>query len=62
MSVVFRVQVFDASVFGVCVSEDTLQRFFTHSLMRVLTHQPVFKGETASVFGRSLTNRRVYEL
>ncbi|XP_077101658.1 Fanconi anemia group A protein isoform X2 [Siphateles boraxobius] len=41
------VQVFDASVFGVCVSEDTLQRFFTHSLMRVLTHQPVFKVSDA---------------
>ncbi|XP_067292024.1 Fanconi anemia group A protein [Pseudorasbora parva] len=41
------VQVFDASVFGVCVSEDTLQRFFTHSLTRVLTHQPVFKVSDA---------------
>ncbi|XP_051739050.1 Fanconi anemia group A protein isoform X2 [Ctenopharyngodon idella] len=41
------VHVFDASVFDVCVSEDTLQRFFTHSLTRVLTHQPVFKVSDA---------------
>nr|XP_021326386.1 Fanconi anemia group A protein-like [Danio rerio] len=36
------IQVFDASVFGVCVSEDTLRQFFTHTLTRVLTHRPVF--------------------
>uniref|UniRef100_A0A9J7XXZ4 Fanconi anemia group A protein n=2 Tax=Cyprinus carpio carpio TaxID=630221 RepID=A0A9J7XXZ4_CYPCA len=39
----FWVQVFDVSVFGGCVTEDTLQRFFTHTLMRVLTYQPIFK-------------------
>ncbi|KAL1247084.1 hypothetical protein QQF64_022460 [Cirrhinus molitorella] len=40
----FWVQVFDVSVFdGECVTEGTLQRFFTHTLMRVLTHRPVYK-------------------
>ncbi|XP_052400436.1 Fanconi anemia group A protein isoform X2 [Carassius gibelio] len=39
----FWLQVFDVSVFAGCVTEDTLQRFFTHTLMRVLTHRPVFK-------------------
>ncbi|XP_073687543.1 Fanconi anemia group A protein isoform X2 [Garra rufa] len=38
------VQVFDVSVFdGDCVPEHTLQRFFTHSLMRLLTDRPVYK-------------------
>ncbi|XP_051975128.1 Fanconi anemia group A protein [Xyrauchen texanus] len=41
------VQVYDASTFGVCVSEDTLQQFFTHTLVRVLTHRPVFKVSDA---------------
>lgn len=39
----FCVQVFDVSVFAGCVTEETLQRFFTHTLMRVLTHRPVYK-------------------
>ncbi|XP_016107865.1 Fanconi anemia group A protein isoform X2 [Sinocyclocheilus grahami] len=39
----FWVQVFDVSVFGGCVTEDTLQRFFTHTLMRVFTYRPIFK-------------------
>ncbi|XP_073724435.1 Fanconi anemia group A protein isoform X2 [Misgurnus anguillicaudatus] len=41
------VQVYDVTVFGVCVSEDMLQRFFTHTLMRVLTHRPIFKVSDA---------------
>ncbi|KAA0724128.1 Fanconi anemia group A protein [Triplophysa tibetana] len=41
------VQVYDATVFGVCVSEDMLLRFFTHTLMRVLTHRPAFKVSDA---------------
>ncbi|XP_059402150.1 Fanconi anemia group A protein [Carassius carassius] len=39
----FWLQVFDVSVFAGCVTQDTVQRFFTHTLMRVLTHRPVFK-------------------
>ncbi|RXN16371.1 Fanconi anemia group A isoform X1 [Labeo rohita] len=40
----FWVQVFDVSLFdGDRVPEDTLRRFFTHSLMRVLTYRPVYK-------------------
>lgn len=54
-----RVQAFDAAVFGVCVSEDTLQRFFTHSLTRVLTHQPVFKGEKILLCESQKRNSRV---
>ncbi len=38
----------DVSVFVGCVTEETLQRFFTHTLMRVLTHRPVYKGELSS--------------
>lgn len=51
MFVVIRVQVFDVSLFdGDRVPEDTLRRFFTHSLMRVLTYRPVYKGETSVRF------------
>ncbi|XP_058622939.1 Fanconi anemia group A protein [Onychostoma macrolepis] len=39
----FWVQVFDVSVFAGCVTEETLQHFFTHTLMRVLTYRPVYK-------------------
>lgn len=39
----FWVQMLDVSVFVGCVTEETLQRFFTHTLMRVLTHRPVYK-------------------
>lgn len=42
---VVRVHVFDVSVFAGCVTEETLQRFFTHTLMRVLTYRPLYKGE-----------------
>ncbi|KAI7789370.1 Fanconi anemia group A protein isoform X2 [Triplophysa rosa] len=41
------VQVYDATAFDVCVSEDMLQRFFTHTLIRVLTHRPAFKVSDA---------------
>ncbi|XP_043090431.1 Fanconi anemia group A protein [Puntigrus tetrazona] len=39
----FWVQVFDVQVFAGCVAEETLQRFFTHALMRLLTYRPVYK-------------------
>ncbi|KAL7401651.1 hypothetical protein ABVT39_002672 [Epinephelus coioides] len=34
------IQIFDASLCGVSVSVDTLQRFFTHSLTQTLTYKP----------------------
>ncbi|TRY85835.1 hypothetical protein DNTS_011871 [Danionella cerebrum] len=38
------VEVLDAAVLGASVSENTLRRFCTHSLARLLTDCPVYKG------------------
>ncbi|XP_036423875.1 Fanconi anemia group A protein homolog [Colossoma macropomum] len=40
-------QVFDPSLLGVSVSEETLRRFFTHSLTHILTHRPRLKVSDA---------------
>ncbi|KAL7862801.1 hypothetical protein SRHO_G00117850 [Serrasalmus rhombeus] len=40
-------QVFDPALLGVSVSEETLRRFYTHSLTHILTHRPQLKVSDA---------------
>ncbi|KAL7885240.1 hypothetical protein AOLI_G00055350 [Acnodon oligacanthus] len=40
-------QVFDPALLGVSVSEETLRRFYTHSLTHILTHRPRLKVSDA---------------
>lgn len=49
-----RIQIFDASLCGVSVSADCLQRFFKHSLTQTLTYKPRLKGNDLS---QALSNR-----
>lgn len=44
LCVLYRIQIFDASLCGVSASGDALQRFFTHSLTQTLTYKPRFTG------------------